>query len=447
MTRSLQVLLYGQVIGKVTQSPQGGHAFRYDRDYLSLPDATPLSLAMPLTDDLFPRKRIAPWMLGLLPDRSEVRDRWAQSFGVSADNPFALLEHMGLDCAGAVQFVSGSVGSALARDADLVELDDSAIGERLSSLRDDPDTWTVTGERWSLAGAQAKFTLARDRGGRWYETIGAAPSTHIIKPGIGQYRDQALNEHVCMRTAARLGLPVAPTEFTEFDGQPALVVTRYDRRRVRDSDDVARVHQEDMCQALSVYPTKKYESSGGPTAARIAGLLASRSSTPADDVRHFLRAVAYNYLVGAPDAHAKNYSVLLAGSDVRVAPLYDVASGFPYEPTRDDHELDRAAMAIGGRRTFGSVEGRHWDRLARECRADPEWLRAEVAEMCRSLPDAMATEFAPYTKSHPELRDRLLSTVESHVARSAAALYSPQSRTWAAPGHTRARRRIDVRDS
>lgn len=446
MSRALQVLLYGQLIGQVIQTSQGAHSFGYDDEYLAAPNATPLSLAMPLAPGSFPRKRIVPWMLGLLPDRGEVRERWAQLFGVSPENPFALLEHMGRDCAGAVQFV-GSGGADVAREADLIELSEADIGARLTSLRDDPDTWSVSGERWSLAGAQAKFALARDRAGRWYEATGDAPSTHIIKPGIGQYRDQALNEHICMRTAVHLGFATAATEFTEFAGQPALVVTRYDRRRARDSDEILRVHQEDMCQAMSVYPNKKYESSGGPTATRIADLLAARSSAAADDIRHFVRAVAYNYLIGAPDAHAKNYSVLLAGADVRAAPLYDIASGFPYEPTRADHELDLAAMAVGGRRGFGTVEGRHWDRLAQQTRVDPQWLRAEVRQMSDSLPDAMATEFAPYEKSQPALRERMLTAVESHVGRTAAALDSPQGGTWVAPAHARARARIDVRDT
>lgn len=446
MSRALHVLLYGRVVGQVTQTSQGGHSFRYERDYLSAADATPLSLAMPLSTDTYPRRRIVPWMLGLLPDRGEVRDRWAQRLGVSPENPFALLEHMGLDCAGAVQFVAGDVDAALARESDLVEIDESAIGARLSALRDDPDTWVVAGERWSLAGAQAKFALARDRAGRWYEATGAAPSTHIIKPGIGQYRDQALNEHICMQTAARLGMKVARTEFIEFDGRSALVVTRYDRRRVRGTEAVRRVHQEDLCQALSVYPNKKYESSGGPTADQIASLLATRGSAPREDVRLFVRAVAYNFLIGAPDAHAKNYSVLLAGADVRSAPLYDIASGFPYEPTRADHELNLAAMALGGQRRFGSVEGRHWDHFARACQVDEEWLREEVTGLGQSVPDAMATAFAPYATSHPELRDRMLTAVTSHVARSVAALHAPQADTWVAPAHARARGRIDVRD-
>jgi hypothetical protein len=43
---------------------------------------------------------------GLLPDNERVLDRWAKKFQVSARNVFALISHVGADCAGAVQFVT-----------------------------------------------------------------------------------------------------------------------------------------------------------------------------------------------------------------------------------------------------------------------------------------------------------------------------------------------------
>ena len=47
-------------------------------------------------------------------------------------------------------------------------------------------------------------------------------------------------------------------------------------------------------------------------------------------VRRFADALAWNWIIGGTDAHAKNYSLLLSGSDVRLAPLYDIASALPY---------------------------------------------------------------------------------------------------------------------
>jgi len=51
-------------------------------------------------------------------------------------------------------------------------------------------------------------------------------------------------------------------------------------------------------------------------------------------------------LIAGTDAHAKNYSLLLSGPQVRLAPLYDVASILPY----DEFDLRKVklAMKIGG---------------------------------------------------------------------------------------------------
>jgi len=149
--------------------------------------AVALSLSMPLGTPSYAPSRIVPFLEGLLPDSSEVREAWARRFGVSPPNAFALLSHIGRDCAGAVEFVAG-------------DLFDLAL---------DPIGWQVSGERWSLAGAQSKFTLAQLPLGEWRETERATPSTHIIKPGIGEYLHQALVEHVSMQAARAVGLRAA----------------------------------------------------------------------------------------------------------------------------------------------------------------------------------------------------------------------------------------------
>ncbi|MGE3709348.1 MAG: HipA N-terminal domain-containing protein [Hyphomicrobiaceae bacterium] len=41
----------------------------------------------------------------MLPDNELVLDRWAKKFQVSARNAFALISQVGVDCAGAAQFV------------------------------------------------------------------------------------------------------------------------------------------------------------------------------------------------------------------------------------------------------------------------------------------------------------------------------------------------------
>ena len=417
--RRLEVLLYDRLVGHVTQDWHGRHTFTYADGYLALPDATALSLSLPVVAAEHPASRIRPYMAGLLPDSEEGRSRWAAKFGVSAANYFALLEHVGLDCAGAVQFIPEGVTAN--EDSILVPLADGDIAGRLAALRKDDSAWAVPGDRWSLGGAQGKFALARDAHGRWCEPLGRSASTHIFKPGVEGYRAQALNEHVCLATATVLGLPAVHTEYTQFAGEGALVVTRYDRRR-RTDGTVARVHQEDMCQALAVYPAKKYEASGGPGAARITDLLRRVTAPGRDDVGTFVRAVIFNYLIGAPDAHAKNYSVLVAGRDVQLAPLYDIASGLPYDPQVTGGEIHQSAMSIGGRREFGGVEGRHWDRFAAACHVPADFVREQVKAQATDLPGALEASFAGH--ENDPLRERMLVAVSDLTARTVSGLGS-----------------------
>lgn len=413
MTRTLHVLLDGKHAGTVTENQAGNLTFVYVEEYLSAGAPTPLSLSMPPQPGTYRQRSIRAYMNGLLPDRDDVRDRWGRRFDVNGANPAALLEHMGMDCAGGVQFTTGDINTALDRPGGLEPLDDAAIHARLKALRQDASEWTVPGERWSLAGAQAKFALARTPDGTWHEPTGSQASTHIFKPGVTGYRDQALNEHLCLRACSALGVQSAHTEFTDFAGETALVVTRYDRARVQ-GGAVVRLHQEDMCQALSVPPKRKYEASGGPTAQQIAHVLRD-AGAPEGDVYRFVDALILNYLLGAPDAHAKNYSVLLRGSQVRLAPMYDVASALPYEPDRRDHELDQSAMSIGGERTFGKVTGRHWVKLARSIGVDDGRVVGRVRELAGALPDAVATVSVEH---RGELTARLTSAVAGLSAKT-----------------------------
>jgi serine/threonine-protein kinase HipA len=111
--------------------------------------------------------------------------------------------------------------------------------------------------------------------------------------------------------------------------------------------------QEDACQALSVPPTLKYESEGGPGIVRVLELLKA-SDEPAQDQRLFLKAQIFYWLLGATDGHAKNFSVhLLPGGRFRLAPLYDVMST---QPNVDAGQIRRTqfklAMAVGKNRHY-----------------------------------------------------------------------------------------------
>lgn len=415
--RRLAVVLQGRIAGELVQDPR--LTFTYHSAYLARSDATPLSVSMPLATGIYRQARVLPWIDGLLPDSQDVRDRWATRFRVSARNPFALLTHMGKEAPGAVQLCPfEDVDEVLSQAGELKSVTEAEIGQRLTRLADSPSNWTVEGERWSLGGAQSKFALTRTGDG-WNEAFGSQPTTHIVKPGVGRFRSQSLNEHLTMATAAALGLRVATTRYHEFDGRAAVIVTRYDR--IRSEGGIARVHQEDLCQALSVPPRKKYEIDGGPGAARISDLL--RAVADEASVWRLAEALAFSYLIGGPDAHAKNYSLLLAGSQVRLAPLYDLASSLPYDAAGDDSDLTRLAMAVGGERRFGRITDTHWARLATRAGLEPQQFVDRVHELALQLPDGLSDAVAATPSIDPEIGARFLNRVVAHLTE--AGLHRP----------------------
>ena len=389
MTDVLVVILDDAIAGTLARLPQGRLRFDYDDGYRRRSEPTPLSLSMPTQVKSHPDNVVTPWLWGLLPDNEAVLTRWGRQFHVSTSSPFALLgSPIGEDCAGAVRFARpDDVDRILDRPGDVTWLTDEGVAERLRDLREDSTSWlgrSFTG-RFSLAGAQAKTALLR-RDGKWGVPSGSAPTTHVLKPAVSGFDDHDLNEHLCLDAARRAGLLAVRTTVERFDDESVVVVDRYDR--VARGDRILRVHQEDLCQALGVPPTRKYQNEGGPSPRDIAGLF-RRAMPPrvADDaVWRFADALIWNWFVAGTDAHAKNYSVLLADNQVRLAPMYDIASALPY----GTHEKKlRLAMKIGGDYRV-SPERNTWPAAAKDLGVDPHRLGSRVQEIGMTIADAFA---------------------------------------------------------
>jgi serine/threonine-protein kinase HipA len=391
MTRELVALLDSRDVGRVRQDRRGRLTFTYDDRWRRAPDAYPLSLSLPLAASEHGAGPVQAFLWGLLPDNPHILDGWGRRFRVSPRNAFRLLAHVGEECAGAVQFARPERVTALLAGArkTVQWLDVANVADRLRALRADQSAWRQPGDtgQFSLAGAQPKTALLFEKG-RWGVPSGRTPTTHILKPPMAELDGHVENEHFCLALARELGLPAAASEVRRFDGEVAIVVERYDRLSL--AGGIVRVHQEDVCQALGVMPTRKYESEGGPGIRRITELLRAHSSARDDDLATFLDAIAFNWLIGGSDAHAKNYSLLLAaGGQVRLAPLYDLASVLPY-PRIDAHKVT-LAMKIGGEYRLRAVGPRQWQKLAAELRLDPAKVRDRVRRLATAIPDAAHT--------------------------------------------------------
>jgi serine/threonine-protein kinase HipA len=250
--------------------------------------------------------------------------------------------------------------------------------------------------------------------GKWFRPTGATPTTHILKLPLGvvgnvqgDFSDSVENEWLCGQLLRELGLPVAESEIARFGEQRVLVVTRFDRRwsgitaqevqrrsfKPTRRTWIARLPQEDLCQASGLPPTKRYEAEGGPSIQSSLRILAG-STNPDQDQTNFLLAQLSFWLLAATDGHGKNFSIFhQRGGSYGLTPLYDVLSAWPViGHGKNELPLERAklAMAVRGRRPhyrIDEITGRHWRELAERSAATDLWTRMQalVAEMPAAL--------------------------------------------------------------
>lgn len=427
MADELYVLLEDSLAGRVTRR-RGTLRFVYDEEYRERGTATPLSVSMPIETAEHADRAVGPWLAGLLPDSESVLARWSRTFHVT-NSPFALLgTPVGEDCAGAVRFVTEErLDAALSRQGSVEWLDEQSVATRLRDLKRDGTSWLgsdVSG-RFSLAGVQAKTALLyQDR--RWGVPSGAAATSHILKPAMTGFADHDLNEHLCLSAARRMGLMAAKTQIATFEDQTAIIAERYDRVATA-KGWIRRIHQEDVCQALGFPPDRKYQNDRGPTPSAILNLL--RRVLPGREADaaalRFLDALTLNWLICGTDAHSKNYSILLAGRQVRLAPLYDVASALPY-PDMPLQKM-RLAMKFGGSYLVTSRTSDMWPRVGKEVGLPAGVVVDRVRTLMDRLPPALseAARDPSVAAIASTMPGRLVDVVADRVAQARACLLAP----------------------
>ena len=98
----------------------------------------------------------------------------------------------------------------------------------------------------------------------------------------------------------------------------------------------------------------------------------------------FLDAVYYNWLIAGTDAHAKNYALLIASAgQVRLAPLYDIASILPYPDI--DIQKARSSMKIGNEYRLRNIGKYQWQKLAQRVGVDPDAVTGRIVEIADAV--------------------------------------------------------------
>jgi serine/threonine-protein kinase HipA len=412
----LLVCLEGQLAGAL-DSAGSQTRLQYSEAWLNSNGAYPLSQSLPLFAEQLTGAPVVNFMWGLLPDNERTLDAWSRRFQVSARNPTALLANVGEDCAGAVQFVReerlDEVLATNSRVQKIEWLDDSELERRIRHLTQDAGATRENAEegQFSLSGAQVKTALYFDRiRQRWGIPQGRTPTTHILKPVANNFDGFAENEHFCLTLARRVGLAAARTEWRSIGGVPTLIAERYDRLDL--NGRWHRIHQEDCCQAFGIHPGSKYENEGGPGFADIMGLL-DTSKEPEVDRERMMKTACLIYLLAATDSHSKNFSLLYSrGEDetgMRLAPLYDIASAWPYTRQIPPQKM-KLAMRIGKHYRMREIQSRHFVDLAKVCRYPADKLMGILRELSEQLPDealSVRKEFRRTSIAHDAM-DRLI---------------------------------------
>jgi len=383
----LNVWMNGSHVGVFT-SLKRGVAFEYDWN------APRISFSLPKDGEW---REDAPenFLENLLPESGAAKYAMMQAVGAKSQESFDLLENV--DSAGALVFSRNDEMPTIA-SVPPAEATDDEIATRIAAVKRTPDSWFVRnkGARFSLAGAQGKFSLSRV-GDEWVWPNGAVPSTHILKPAGIYDADEV--EHATMMLSKMVGIETPESDIQEFNGQQTYIVERFDRRI--ENGMPVRLPMEDMVQALGLPSSEKYKVSAVDTLTTLRKMDSSGRLG-----EEWLRRLAFNVAVDNCDAHARNYSVMPTspdGESWKLSPAYDVMTTTVWPGL-----TDKLAMPFSGAEHASEVTPDHYARLADYCGFDPDVARDEAIRISDLVRLNARTA---YMDLEPELRDKLLDKI------------------------------------
>ncbi|PLX67079.1 MAG: type II toxin-antitoxin system HipA family toxin [Denitrovibrio sp.] len=372
--------------------------FEYDTEFLSS-KVNSISIKLPKNNTFFEGLPVQVFFENLLPE-AEQRKIVASSIGISEGNFFGLLSRFGEECAGALVITQREHFAK--SDQGYAYLSESEFTDIIKKIETCTPATKHKGYRLSLAGAQAKFSV-KIKGNEVSLPLNDSPSTHLIKPFSRRFEALPVNEYFCTYLAKKAGLNTCNSELFKYGTETVLSIERYDR--IISENSIARMHQEDFCQALGFPYSMKYEEEGGPSFKQCLDLIIKISAQPALDKQQLIKWVIFNFLIGNADAHAKNISLLYRGhynEKVTLAPFYDLVSTNIYEGL-----TKRFAMSIGEADYIDEMDETSWEFFAKECGIKTKTLYKYYSEINTAIKTAFKDiSGAPYNEIKAVFKER-----------------------------------------
>lgn len=423
--KALGLWMNGGFVGTWRIGSGSEDLLEYDADWKTSPQGRPLSLSLPFIPGSAPHRGevVRAYFDNLLPDSQDIRARAASRFRARSTDAFDLLAQIGRDCVGALQILPDGVTPENVDTLEATPLAEHEVAAILRGTLASPAFGDGTSEdddfRISIAGAQEKTALT-NIDGQWCRPHGSTPTTHILKLPMGLVGNMKLdlrhsieNEWLCSRILDAYGLPIADCEPLLFEDMTVLSVTRFDRMWLDGPRGrwLARLPQEDFCQATGTPANLKYEADGGPGIDRIMGLLAT-SASPQRDRRTFFLAQLLFWMLRAPDGHAKNFSLSIRPRGAyALTPLYDVMSAWPVigdAPNKLSEYKVKMAMAIRSTNAHWKMREilpRHWLALGKRYGVQDEEgqvVETLIDSIVERTPDVVASIEAMLPVGFPE---------------------------------------------
>lgn len=361
-------------------------SFNYVDSWLGRPGATALHAALPLGPGANDSVQVHAFFENLLPEGDQ---RKIISLRHHVSSIFGMLSMVGGDTAGSIvllpegQAPQHPIYQPLTWEQvdALIHADGELAGERAAVEK---AAANLPKPRISISGAQFKMLVSLTEDGQPLRPMGAAPSTHILKPDMVRpdikIFASAVNETIVMRAAQICGLPTAKVTYQPI--VKACLVERYDRV-LREGGSLKRLWQADFCQIAGKPSDVKYEADGGPSFRDCFEILKD-SARPAVDQRNLLRWLFFNLYVGNNDSHAKNLSMIATDEGLRLAPFYDLMSTRVYPGLGQNF-----AFTIGGETEPGKIGPAQIRALAESVRVGAKYVEKIAREMAVQVDTAI----------------------------------------------------------
>nr|WP_301289252.1 HipA domain-containing protein [Natronocella acetinitrilica] len=366
-----------------------GPSLTYRSEYLDGPQATPLSLSLPLAEDAHSGEALGRWLSHLLPSRRGVREQLASECASGDARPVALIGALGADAPGGFSWLPERALRLARRGPSREVLALAAMRQLAAALPRDPLGASHPWQRLTLGGRQPKTALLRESGS-YGRVLHATASSHILKLPVDvegvELSDAALNECFCLLLADALGLAVVDPEVLGFDAGAALLTPRFDRVVDEGLPGVQRRHVESLAQALGAGPA------GEPVTLAAALSLLGAGGGGRDDQRMLLRAVVIASLLCLPGLDASNCPLALAADGrYRLLPCHGLRSLAPsFALLGSGDYLPRLGFVIDDRRVaLDVIDATLLERVAREAGLEAGSGRALVREVAERAPQLL----------------------------------------------------------